>query len=413
MGTQELKTRIVSGIVGLFVLLTAHAAIGQETKADDRQSKKYDGEALNSQFVAQGVGKRQCIPITRAQISRLLRSPGGAQLAITTKHRWKTTVTLEEFDAGGTKAYSIEGMVAEQGERGVTKASLPMGPGTIYRVIGDVKLLGHTIKADKSSPLIFVVHNVSNSKDADAQMETEGPLASIKFAFADEVNPKPEEPKNVPNAKVVYLQLVHLQGNGSAILERGETVVFGVVPSSAAEGGRQQAEGAAWDSAVKKGTVDAYLIFARQYPKSDRIQIRKGTVRGRYWYKIAMPFGNAQKAASGVLVTVDGTKLLRNVSLKEARAQGLLDIRPATKGREIDANGQTFNWTCLEVTSGATVVGDELIGPKDSKNAMVIISKDGTSLLAWDLKDAERVTHPDDKPTYVKSDANKAWLPEP
>ncbi len=229
---QQLKPKIVSVIVGLAILLISHAGISQEATRDatqsikQKQAGKYDGKVLNSQFVAQGVVKRNCIPITRAQVSRLLRSPGGAQLAITTKHRWKAPVTLEEFDAGGIKAYSIEGMVAEQGGRSVNKALLPMGPGTIYRVIGDVKLLGHTIKGDKSEPLIFVVHNVSNSKEADAEWETEGPLAQIKFAFADDKNPKPEEQKQVPKAEMVYLQLVHLEGKGSALLESGETVLF-------------------------------------------------------------------------------------------------------------------------------------------------------------------------------------------
>ena len=156
----------------------------------------------------------------------VLRSPGGAELGITTKHRWKVPVTLEEFDARGTKAYSIEGMVAQQGGGSVNKALLPMGPGTVYLVIGDVKLLGHTIKADKSAPLIFVVHNVSNSREADAELETEGPLAPIKFAFDDEKNPKPEEKKDVSKANEVHLQLVHLQGKGSALLANGETVQF-------------------------------------------------------------------------------------------------------------------------------------------------------------------------------------------
>lgn len=174
-----------------------------------------------------------------------------------------------------------------------------------------------------------------------------------------------------------------------------------------------QGEGAAWDSAVKKGTVKAYLAFAREYPKSTRIQVRTGTVRGRYWYKIATPFAKAEKSESGVLVTVEGMQVLRNVSLKEAKRENLLDIRPATKGRKIAANGQTFNWTCLEVTSGGCVVNDELIAPKDSNGAMVVLNADGKSLLAWDLKNAKPAAQPVTKPTYIESPANEAWLPKP
>jgi hypothetical protein len=232
MGMQILKPRIVIGIVGIVILLTPYYGIGQEAPIGTTQSipqkliGNYDGESLNLQFVAEGIGKRKCIPITRTQVSRVLRSPGGATLGIITKHRWKTAITLKEFDADGIKAYSIEGMVAEQRGKRITKALLPMGPGTIYRVIGDVKLLGHTIKGDKSAPLIFVIHNVSNSKEADASFATEGPLVPIKFAFDDKMNPKPEEPKDVQRSDLVYLQLVHLEGKGSATFEGGETVEF-------------------------------------------------------------------------------------------------------------------------------------------------------------------------------------------
>ena len=110
------------------------------------------------------------------------------------------------------------------------------------------------------------------------------------------------------------------------------------------------AEDKAWDSAVKNGTVDAYLAFAREHPKSERIKVQTGTVRGRYWYKMAMPFGpsgNADKSESGVLVTVEGMTVLKNVSLEEAKVDKLLEISPATKRKEIKAKGQTFNWTCV------------------------------------------------------------------
>lgn len=176
---------------------------------------------------------------------------------------------------------------------------------------------------------------------------------------------------------------------------------------------QSQGEAAAWGSAVKKGTVDAYLAFARGYPKSERIQIRTGTVRARYWYKIAMPFAQSQESASGVLVTVEGAQLLSNVSLEEAKAEGLLNISSATKGQKVDAKGQTFNWTCLEVTDGGAVVNNELIEPKDSKDATVIVSGDGKTLLAWDVRNAKPVAQPDRKPTYVELEANKAWLPKP
>lgn len=230
MRTYQCTPRIVSVVVGIAILLISHAGLAQEamTEADQaiKRSEKYDGEALNSQFVAQGVGKRKCIPITYAQASRLLRSPGGAQLSVTTTHRWKSPVTLEGYDKGGIKAYSIEGMVAEQGRESVNKALIPMGPGTIFILIGDVKLLGHTIKAEKSAPLFFVVHNVNNSRDADAKWDTEGPLAKIKFAFDDAINPKPEEQAEVQHSDKIYLQLVYLEGKGSIVLESGKTVQF-------------------------------------------------------------------------------------------------------------------------------------------------------------------------------------------
>ncbi|MGA2139565.1 MAG: hypothetical protein ABSH14_11940 [Verrucomicrobiia bacterium] len=176
------------------------------------------------------------------------------------------------------------------------------------------------------------------------------------------------------------------------------------------------AEDKAWDSAVKNGTVDAYLAFAREHPKSERIKVQTGTVRGRYWYKMAMPFGpsgNADKSESGVLVTVEGMTVLKNVSLEEAKVDKLLEISPATKRKEIKAKGQTFNWTCVEVSSGGCVVKDELIAPKDSIGALVVLSGDGKSLLAWDVKNAKTAAQPDENATYIKTTANDAWLPKP
>jgi hypothetical protein len=136
-------------------------------------------------------------------------------------------VVLEEFDNAGIKAYSIGGVAAEQTASGtVTKALIPMGPGTIFIVIGEVKLLGHTIKAQNSAPLIFVVHNATASKDAEATWYTEGQLAPIRFAFDDAINPKPEELAGLRHPKEVYLKLVHLEGKGSAVLEGGQVLQF-------------------------------------------------------------------------------------------------------------------------------------------------------------------------------------------
>jgi hypothetical protein len=72
------------------------------------------------------------------------------------------------------------------------------------------------------------VHNVSNSKEAEPTWVTGGKLSHVKFAFDDKINPKTEESKEVPKvkAKMVYLQLVHIDGKGSAILENGVIVKF-------------------------------------------------------------------------------------------------------------------------------------------------------------------------------------------
>jgi len=99
--------------------------------------------------------------------------------------------------------------------------------------------------------------------------------------------------------------------------------------------------------------------------------------------------------------------------LEEAKADKLLDIKPATKGENVHANGQTFNWTCMEVASGGSVTDDGLISPKDSMGATVVLSGDGKELLAWDLSDAQPAPQPSDKPTYIDLPANKAWLPKP
>lgn len=186
------------------------------------------------------------------------------------------------------------------------------------------------------------------------------------------------------------------------------------VPTENATNNSAQSEASAWDSAEKNGTVDAYLVFARAFPKSERIKVQKGTVRGRYWFKMPPPaiLGNAEgKSESGVLVTVEGMQVLKNVSLEEAKTEKLLAVKPATKGEKIDAKGQTFNWTCVEI-SGGYIHDGEVIAPRDSVGAMVVLSGDGKSLLAWDLKNTKAAALPNKKPTYIESPANASWLPK-
>lgn len=116
----------------------------------------------------------------------------------------------------------------------------------------------------------------------------------------------------------------------------------------------EASEFTAWEFATKTGTPSAYLNYYKTYPNSQNIITKKGTVRGRCWFKI-----NSNELPDGVIVTVDSTDLLINVSLEEAKTLRAISFRPVPKGTEDTARIKTFNYGYCEIIEGGLIIGKE------------------------------------------------------
>lgn len=170
-------------------------------------------------------------------------------------------------------------------------------------------------------------------------------------------------------------------------------------------------EQAAWDLANKAGTPAAFKDFYRNYPHSARFKVTNGTLRGRYWFRV----GDI-KHTDGVLVTVEGMKILTSISLRDALAQHILSSKPYPLGATYDAVGRTFNYVYMEVVEGwfpPVSVGrggvqTQVVSPKDSPNATIVVSADGKRLLTWDLTKAHAAESPALDPTFIPGVATLA-----
>ena len=164
----------------------------------------------------------------------------------------------------------------------------------------------------------------------------------------------------------------------------------------------QSEQAAAWALATKADSPVTFRSFYQEFPGSPYLKTVTGTLRGRYWFKLNMPFGDGGKRRDGVIVTVEGMDLAMNLSLADAKDLGVIGSVPAASTANPNAQGTTFNYKYFEATDGGVVVGSDLITPKDSLKSTIILSADGSRLLAWDLSNSTPAPHPSTQPTVKK-----------
>ncbi len=165
----------------------------------------------------------------------------------------------------------------------------------------------------------------------------------------------------------------------------------------------------AWQKAEKCRTLNAFRDFYVRYPHSMRIKAVTGTLRARYWFKI-----NDPQRLDGVIVSVAGINIIKNLSLEEALSQNVIGSREPRHGETIKAKGRTFNYVYLEATDGGTIPlrknGDTtsqslVITPKDYLGATIFLNAEGTGILTWDLSKATVADYPNNQPTFIRSAA--------
>jgi TonB family protein len=168
-------------------------------------------------------------------------------------------------------------------------------------------------------------------------------------------------------------------------------------------------EFAAWEATLKAATQNAYKAFYQRFPNTNRLKVVPGTLRARYWFKVAQPFGDDGKHRDGVFVTVDGMNFAINLSLEDAINRGVIGFSPAAPDANPDSQGRTFKRIYFEATEGGVLVGNQIITPKDNLNSTLFLSADGSQLLAWDLSKSTPDAHPSTEPTMTQdSDGNYA-----
>jgi len=160
-------------------------------------------------------------------------------------------------------------------------------------------------------------------------------------------------------------------------------------------------EFAAWEAANRDGSPETFTEFYRRYPSSSHLKITTGTLRARYWFKMDQPFGDDGKHRDGVIVTAEGLDAGVNLSLAEARKLNVIGFTPAAGHEDSDTPGKTFNRIYFESTGGGVLVGDQIISPKDSVSAMLILNAETGQLLSWDTSKATVADHPSTEPTMV------------
>lgn len=171
----------------------------------------------------------------------------------------------------------------------------------------------------------------------------------------------------------------------------------------------QTIEFAAWDATLRAATQDAYKSFYQRFPNTTHLKVVSGTLRARYWFKVAQPFGDDGKHRDGVFVTVDGMNFAINLSLDAAKNLGVIGFDPAAPDANPDSQGRTFKRIYFEATQGGVLVGNQIITPKDNLNTTLYLSADGAQLLAWDLSKSAPDVHPSTEPTMTQdSEGNYA-----
>jgi TonB family protein len=168
-------------------------------------------------------------------------------------------------------------------------------------------------------------------------------------------------------------------------------------------------EFAAWEATIKVATQNAYKSFYQRFPNTSHLKTATATLRARYWFKVAQPFGDDGKHRDGVIVTIDGMNFAINLSLDEAKNLGVIGFSPAAPDANPDSQGRTFHRIYFEATEGGVLVGNQIITPKDNLNSTLFLSADGSQLLAWDVSKSAPDSHPSTEPTMTQdSDGNYA-----
>lgn len=210
-----MKPRHACAALAVVALLTASVAARAQTPPP------LDGAAIEAQFVSDGLKGRLSIGITELELEQVFTNPAGIRLTFSPRHRVQPPIVVQALGVDGASAYSIDAISTQLSQnRNVVAAVVPIGPGTIFQMVGKVQLLGNTITAAENDPLIFVVHAVAGTHTVKPDLIAGAQPVPVRFRL-DEA-----PPARGGLAREAVLQLVHFGGKGSVVLVDGKKLTF-------------------------------------------------------------------------------------------------------------------------------------------------------------------------------------------
>jgi TonB family protein len=293
--------------------------------------------------------------------------------------RIQGTVVLQ---ATISKSGSVEDLHVVTGQALLQEAALSAVRTWRYR---PYLVNGEPVKVQTTINVIFTLGVLSAAPAAPAPAAP-APAESAPAAPA----PAEPAPAPAPTAQPVSVAEVELPTPVINVAAQSETYEF-----------------AAWEATLKAATPSAYKTFYQRFPNTSHLKTATGTLRARYWFKVAQPFGDDGKHRDGVIVTVDGMNSAINLSLEEAKNLGVIGFSPAAPDANPDSQGRTFKRIYFEATEGGVLVGNQIITPKDNLNSTLFLSADGSQLLAWDLSNSAPDSHPSTEPTMTQDSDGK------
>jgi TonB family protein len=300
--------------------------------------------------------------------------------------RIQGTVVLQ---AAISKSGSVEDLHVVTGQALLQEAALSAVRTWRYR---PYLVNGEPVKVQTTINVVFTLGVQSATPAAPAPIspasDTTVPAAPAPAAPAPAV-PAPVAPAPAAPAPVAEVELPTPVIDAAA---QSETIEF-----------------AAWEATLRAATPNAYKSFYQRFPNTRRLKTATATLRARYWFKVAQPFGDDGMHRDGVIVTVDGMNFATNLSLEEAKNLGVIGFSTAAPDANPDSQGRTFKRIYFEATQGGVLVGNQIITPKDNLNTTLFLSADGSQLLAWDVSKSAPNAHPSTEPTMTQdSDGNYA-----
>lgn len=196
---------------------------------------KVDGIAVEKELIKSGTGSRVSIEISNDLLSKktkLKATDFSGAISFNPHLVWMgTPFYFRQITGLGQFKYPVM-ITGANKERTYFEFVIPIGPGTVYEVYGNVEVFGVKISADRFSPLVFVVYSPEGSPpdtklvnpvpDGWGTAVTSDPIIDSLFLQSGRIHHSLESRPSNEGERRYFL--VHTAGSGTLTLSNGTTV---------------------------------------------------------------------------------------------------------------------------------------------------------------------------------------------